>query len=53
MHAQVTDLDGGALLSADLDGAPVLAGASVLPPEGDDAVPIALAPSLDGGRLVQ
>ena len=53
-HAQVTGLDGGALLTAfAVDGAAMPDGAaSILPPGAGDAVPVALAPELDGARLV-
>jgi hypothetical protein len=51
-HAQPAALDGGALLTAfDLDGSTPTGGASII---GTDniAVPIALAPKLDGARVI-
>jgi len=51
--SQVTQLDGGALLTAfDPDGAPAMGPAAILPAEGGDAIDIALAPSITGARLV-
>jgi hypothetical protein len=53
MHAQVAQLDGGAILAAfELDGSPQTGDASVLPPEASAAAAIALAPAWDGARLV-
>ena len=52
MHAQTVALDGGALLTTDLDGSPPEAFAEVLPPESGRTVQIATAPSLDGARMV-
>lgn len=51
MHAQLAQLDGGAVLTAfDPDGVPQTGAAAVLAPGGGLA-PIALAPRVDGARL--
>ncbi len=54
LFSQVTELDGGALLTAfDPDGTALPAGpASIVPPEGGDGVDIALAPAITGARLI-
>ncbi len=51
MLPQTVMLDGGALLTAELDGAPPTPQTEFLAPEGAAPVPIAHAPSLDGARL--
>jgi hypothetical protein len=54
LFSQVTELDGGALLSAfDPDGTMAPTGpASITPPEGGDGVDVALAPAITGARLI-
>lgn len=53
-HAQVAALDGGAVLTAfDPDGtAPASGAASIIPAQAGDAVSAAIAPAIDGARLV-
>ncbi len=46
LRSQVTELDGGALLTADPGGA------AILPPEGGDAIAVAVPPLLAGARLI-
>lgn len=53
MNAQLAVLPGGALLSAFAkDGSPQNGAAGVLPPTGDQLVPVATGPALDQQRLV-
>ncbi|MEO8845804.1 MAG: hypothetical protein ABI591_28475 [Kofleriaceae bacterium] len=54
LFSQVTELDGGALLSAfDPDGTAVPTGpATITPPEGGDGIDVAIAPAITGARLV-
>jgi hypothetical protein len=54
LFSQVTELDGGALLTAfapDGTAAPTSA-ASIVPPEGGDGVDVALPPAITGARLI-
>ncbi len=52
MHSQTVVLDGGALLTTELDGAPTSPPTEVLAPDGTmPPSPIALAPSVDGARM--
>ncbi|CAN5316918.1 hypothetical protein BH11MYX1_BH11MYX1_56630 [soil metagenome] len=54
LFAQVTELDGGALLTAfDPDDTAVPTGnASIVPPEGGDGLAVALPPAITGARLI-
>jgi len=54
LFSQVTELDGGALLTAfDPDGTAVpTAVASIVPPEGGDGIDVALPPAITGARLI-
>jgi len=54
LFSQVTELDGGALLTAfDPDGTAVPTSvASIVPPEGGDGLDVALPPAITGARLI-
>jgi len=54
LFSQVTELDGGALLTAfDPDGTATPTGpAAIVPAEGGDGLDVALAPAITGARLV-
>jgi hypothetical protein len=54
LFSQVTELDGGALLTAfDPDGTAVPTRvASIVPPEGGDGLDVALPPAITGARLI-